>query len=347
MSTPTAAATAAEAASFEPAGRRTAVRLAVGVSLVVVLLYVALAWPAVRSSPHDLPVGATGAPAAVEQLVTTLEQERPGALDVRTYPDTAALERGVRDRDVYGGLVLDPADPRLVTASAASPAVAQLLVPLSQEVGAAMSGQAGRTVRLVVVDLVPGSSDDPRAAGVAASALPLTIAGIAPASGLVLALGRRTGAQLLGLVVAVALTALGVASVLDLWFGTTDGHLLAAATALAAGSAAIGLVVLGLGRLLGRAGLAIAAALAMLVGNPLSAAASAPELLPTGWGALGQLLPQGATVQLLRSLVWFDGAAAGGPALVLLCWAAAGAAVLAVAARRRPGQIGIRSNGEE
>ena len=92
------------------------------------------------------------------------------------------------------------------------------------------------------------------------------------------------------------------------------------------------LFMLGLGSLFGRAGLAVGAALALLVGNPLSGLASAPELLPAGWGALGQFLPQGATATLLRSTAFFAGAGASTAILVLMCWALAGAAMIVAAA---------------
>ena len=68
--------------------------------------------------------------------------------------------------------------------------------------------------------------------------------------------------------------------------------------------------MLGLGSLFGRVGLAVGALLALLLGNPLSGLNSAPEMLPSGWGALGQWLPQGATATLLRSTAFFDGAGA-------------------------------------
>ena len=328
-------------------GPRQVLLIALGIPLVAALLFVALAWPAVHAGPRDLPVGAVGPAPAIEQLEATLDGERPGAIALRTYADADALAQGVRDREVYGGLVLDPAAPVLLTASAASPAVSQALVELSRSVGAGLSQQAGTPVVVRVRDLVPTSAQDPRAAGLAASALPLTIAGVGPAAALALLLHRRTRAQLLGLAVAVTVSALTVATLLGVWFGTTDGHLLATSAALAAGIGAIGLVVLGLGRLLGRAGVTLAAALALLLGNPLSAAASAPELLPSGWGALGQLLPQGATTSLLRSLVWFDGAGAGGPVLVLLGWSVAGAVLFGLAVVGSLRQPGIRSNGEE
>jgi hypothetical protein len=72
----------------------------------------------------------------------------------------------------------------------------------------------------------------------------------------------------------------------------------------------------------------------VLIGNPFSGAATAPELLPEPVGAIGQLLPLGAGANLLRSTSFFDGAAAGGPVLVLVTWSLAGLAALAVAQRR-------------
>ena len=62
----------------------------------------------------------------------------------------------------------------------------------------------------------------------------------------------------------------------------------------------------------------------IFVGNPLSAAASAPEMLPQPWGDVGQFLPPGAGVSALRSVAFFDGAAAGTPILVLSVWLVAG-----------------------
>jgi hypothetical protein len=65
----------------------------------------------------------------------------------------------------------------------------------------------------------------------------------------------------------------------------------------------------------------------MLLGNPLSGLTSAPEMLPSGWGALGQLLPPGAAGTALRSVSFFDGAGAGQSFVVLSCWLVAGLAL--------------------
>jgi hypothetical protein len=79
----------------------------------------------------------------------------------------------------------------------------------------------------------------------------------------------------------------------------------------------------------------------VLIGNPFSAVASAPELLPRPAGDLGQLLPPGAGGNLLRSTGLFDGAGAGGHLAVLAAWALAGVACLALAGlrERRPAPL--------
>jgi hypothetical protein len=68
----------------------------------------------------------------------------------------------------------------------------------------------------------------------------------------------------------------------------------------------------------------ITAGLVMLLGNPFSGAASAPQMLPEPAGAIGQWMPPGAGTTLLRSVSYFDGAAATGPALTLTWWVAVG-----------------------
>ncbi|SEU43652.1 hypothetical protein [Nonomuraea wenchangensis] len=73
----------------------------------------------------------------------------------------------------------------------------------------------------------------------------------------------------------------------------------------------------------------------MLIGNPLSGAATAPEMLP-GWsGVVGRLLPPGAGGQLLRSTAFFDGRGASHSVVVLVAWLTTGV-VLCLAGRLRP-----------
>lgn len=90
--------------------------------------------------------------------------------------------------------------------------------------------------------------------------------------------------------------------------------------------------------LLGMAGIGLGALLIVFFGNPFAGASTAPELLPEPVGAPGQLLPPGAGATLLRSVSFFDGAAALTPALVLTAWATLGlaAVLLGDLLKRRP-----------
>ncbi|MGY1692785.1 hypothetical protein [Geodermatophilus sp. SYSU D01105] len=298
-------------------------------------LLTAFAWPAVRSAPRDLPVAVAGPPAATASLTAGLTGAGPGALSVREVPDEAAAEAAIRDREVYGAVVATPgAPPRVLVASAAGPVVAQALQQVAAGLGAATGTQ------VPVEDVVPLPEADPRGAGLAAGALPLAIGGI-----LIAVLGSRLLPRLRLRVAAALAMAVGggmvAATVLGTWLGSLSGGWWSVTAGVALGIAATALVLLGLEALAGTAGFAVGAATVVLLGNPLSGLTTAPEMLPAGWGTLGQLLPPGATGSLLRSVSWFDGAGAGRPLLVLSGWLVAGLVLCAVAAaRRRPGRAG-------
>ncbi len=301
-------------------------------AVVLTVLLTAFAWPAVRSAPRDLPVAVAGPAAATTPLAEALQTGQPGALDVRAVPDEAAALTAIREREVYGAVVVAPgAPPRVLVASAASPVVAQAL----QQVAAGLGVATGTAVP--VEDVVPAPDADPRGAGLAAGALPLAIGGILTAAltSRLLPRMRQRVAAALGMAAAGGMV---TAIVLSTWLGSLSGGWWAISGVVALGISATALVLLGLQALADNAGFAVGAATVVLLGNPLSGIATAPELLPAGWGTLGQLLPPGATGSLLRSVSWFDGAGGGRPVLVLTCWVLAGALLCAAgAARRRRG----------
>ena len=86
----------------------------------------------------------------------------------------------------------------------------------------------------------------------------------------------------------------------------------------------------GLSRCSGAPGIGLGVLLVFLFGNPISAVAAAPELLPQPWGMIGQLLPPGAGATLLRSAAFFDGAGSAAPLWTLVAWAAVGLVLVAV-----------------
>ncbi|OBB72118.1 hypothetical protein [Mycobacterium sp. 852014-52144_SCH5372336] len=313
----------------EPPAAVRATGVVVVLTVVIAIVALAFALPAARSGPHDVPIGAAGPQAASGQVAATLDQQAPGAFAVTYYPGADALREAIRNRDVYGGIAFGPEGPTLMTATGASPMVAQMLTQIGNGVA-----QKTRT-QLRVEDLAPPTADDPRGAGLAASALPITLAGLLPAIALMFALKREVWTRFTAAVVFAGVAGLSIAALLRWVMGSIDANFWGVAGALTLGALAMGLTMLGLGSLFGRVGLALGAVLALLVGNPLSGLTSAPELLPSGWGQFGQFLPQGANATLLRSAAFFDGAGAAMPVIVLTCWTAVGVALIVLAALRQ------------
>ncbi|WP_242901634.1 hypothetical protein [Actinomadura terrae] len=303
--------------------------VAVGAALLQLLMITAFAWPSARLGPRDVPIVVTGPQASA--VAERLEQERPGAFAVETRRDEAAARAALADREAYGAIVTTPSGPRVLTASAASPMVAQQLGALSEKLAPARGAPAQERV---VQDVVAADPDDPRGAGFGALALPLIISGLAAAVLLTFAI-RAVAWRAAGLVLFAVLGGFGVAAVAQSWLSLLPGSYLTLAGVLALAILAVAGTVAGLAAVFGRAGIGVGGLLLMFFGNPLSAATSAPELLPQPWGEVGQFLPPGAAVTLLRSTSFFDGAGSARALAVLAAWAAAGLALLAVGALRR------------
>ena len=296
------------------------------VPVVAALALWAFAWPAARTAPRDLPIGVAGPTAAAGPLEQRFE-ERDGAFDVRRYEDEAAARTAIEERVVYGAVIAGPGSPRLLIATGAGPAVAQLLKQ-------AVTAQAPPGTEVQVTDVAPLPSGDPRGSALPASVLPLALGGVA-AGALVTLLGlrgTRAAGALAGAAVLVGITATAIA---HSWLGVLDGDWWAEAGALSLTAAAIGAPVAGFAALLGTPGIGLGALLMVLLGNPFSGASSAPELLPGPVGDLGQWLPPGAGATLMRSVAYFVGNGAAASLLTLSGWAALGLAAVLVAGWRR------------
>jgi hypothetical protein len=286
----------------------------------------AFAWPAANVGPRDLPIAVAGPPQAVEQVETSLgdvpgPDEKGTAFDVVTVDDAAAARAAIEDREVYGAVVVSPEGPQLLVASAAGPAVAQMLRTAAAELSPAAAAA------VPVEDVVPTDPDDPIGAGLGAAVLPLVMTSVAGGivAGFVLGSTRYRLAAVTGIAVMGGLVS---AAMLQYPLGILDGSYLEVAGALALLIGAVSAAMAGLVALLGRAGAILGVLTMIFIGNPLSAAASAWEMLPQPWGAVGQLLPPGAGVSATRSVAFFDGAGATKPLTVLAIWLVAGLAML-------------------
>jgi hypothetical protein len=309
-----------------PAWRQLAI-VSIVLPAVVALAVLAFAWPAARISPRHVPIGVVGALPASQQLVSKLGSAEPGAFDLHLYPDIRTAEAAIRNREIYGAFADSPGQLQILDASAAGPAVSQLLTG----VGAKLEAASRPPVKVSTVDVVPLSSTDPKGMVLTSALLPLTICGVivAIAVGLVVRF-RPAWRQILALVVVALVASTGIYLVAQGWFGALPQHGFADWGALALTILALSAGTAGLIAFFGPPGVAMAAALFVFVGNPFSGVTSAPEMLPGAANHLGQWLPPGAGANLLRSTAYFGGAGAGGHFGVLLAWSLLGCGAIVV-----------------
>ncbi|MDG4864360.1 ABC transporter permease, partial [Streptomyces sp. T-3] len=185
------------------------------VPVIVALALWAFAWPAARTAPRDLPLGVAGPVAAASDVQQRLE-EREGAFEIHRYADEAAARDAIEDRTVYGAIVVTERGPKLLTATAAGPLVAQLLQQ-------AVSAQAADGAQVPTTDIVAAPAKDPRGAVLNSSLLPMTLAGIA--AGAVVTILRLRGLRaVVALLGAAALVGIVAAALTHSWLGALTGN---------------------------------------------------------------------------------------------------------------------------
>jgi hypothetical protein len=313
------------------------------VPVVIVLALAAFAWPSANLAPRDLPLGLVGPAPAIAAMSSQLTSHAPGAFSLHTYASDADARAAIRNRDIYGAIVVSPSGTRLLVASAASALVAQALTQQllpalahAQAAQAAQNGQGAQAPAPTVVDVVPAAANDPHGLVLGAVVLPLVLAGVL--TGLLITLFSGPGlSQILALVVAASLGGLSADFVAQGWLGALDGNWLVNSGVFALTILAIAGGLAGLGVVFGRVGLALGVVLLVFIGNPFSGVATGPVLLPKVVAVLGQLLPPGAGGNLLRSTAFFGGNGGGGSLAVLSVWSLLGLGAIALAAlRQRP-----------
>jgi hypothetical protein len=291
------------------------------VPIALTLAVLAFTWPAARTAPNNLPVGVVGTGAASQRAALTLDRSDPGGFDLHIYPSDVAARTAIDDRDIYGALEVTPAGLTVLTATAASPSVAQILTTTAQHLAA----NTAPGVPITVEDVVPISVHDPKGAVFSSTVLPLVLGGEILAVVIAALVGFAPAwRQILALVLGAATIGTGAYLVVQTYLGALPGLGWATWATLVVMVFAIASLTAGLFDLIGGAGIGIAAAAMIFVGNPFSGVTSAPDLLPSPANWLGQWLPPGAGGSLLRDTAYFGGHGATRPTLVLAAWCVAG-----------------------
>ena len=315
-----------------PIGRVLGIALALAAVVAVIVL--AFSWPSVTAEPKDLPIAIAGPAEAVSAAEDAVDEQSPGAIAFREVDDRDAAVEAIETRDVYGAIVLGT-EPEVLTSSASSLAVAQLLGSVAAQLEEGVNAQAAAAARAAgapaapphidvpVTDVVPLADSDPRGTGLTAALFPLVLGGMLGGIAISIAVigaMRRVFAVLLY----AAVGGLVLTGILQGWFGSLQGDYWLNSAAIALALAAIAATITGFVALMGRAGIAVGPVVMLLFANPISSAAIPKEFLPVPWGEVGQWFPPGAAATLMRELSYFPAADSTFPWLVLGAWAAGG-----------------------
>jgi hypothetical protein len=258
--------------------------------------------------PHRVTV-AVVAPAQQAPALATRLNRLPGAPLLATPAPRANVARGqVARGDTTAALIVNPngSQDRLLIASGAGVALTAAVQQVITEV------EAGQHRSVSTTDVVPLQAGDFRGLTGFYTVVGWLVAGYLLATLLaIIAQGRATtlrsiSARLLALIPYSVAAGVGGMVLVDTVLGAQTGHFLALAglgTLLVFAAAA---VTIALGELIGVVGIGIAVLLFVVIGNPSAGGAYQLPLLPGFWRAIGNALPNGAGVDALRRIVYFN-----------------------------------------
>src|ERR671937_1594206 len=288
--------------------------------LLALVTLIGLIGPAIKSpQPHDIPIGVVAIPG---QTLTAVFVPS-GPFKVTTYDSESAARSAIDSRDIDGALVLGPGGPKLIVAGAAGDGVTGVIQ------GGFTQAFAAQGQRLTVEVVHPFAAGDPHGLILFFVVLAILISTLIVGA----LVGLRRGASMLAPVVLVAVYALVAAPVamgLATWIASDYGSGFWTATALLAlASAAVGAVVVGMARLLGRPGVALAALVAVLFSPLASGGPIGSSLLPDAYRWFAPAMPAGQVYSGVRGALYFGDAGVTEPAIVLALWLVVGLVLLA------------------
>jgi hypothetical protein len=275
--------------------------------------------------PHSLPLAVVGSTQQVARVRTAVQQAAPGQFVLRRLPDAAAAAQAVRQRDVFGALVLDGPRPELLTAGANTQAVTmtvtQAFAPAEQQLG----------VQTQPHDLSPLVPGDTRGLtifyggfGVVLGGFLFGVTSFAAAPRMLLR--YRIVSVVLFAVSAGALTGWlidRVYAALPAGFLLVSGLVALLAMACAATAALLFRAFGSVGQILMSIGLVI-------IGNAASTGQLPAEYLPPWMQPLPEILPNGVAVRALRGAMYFQDDGVARAWVVLAAWTVVPLALIAL-----------------
>jgi hypothetical protein len=301
--------------------------IALGASVVSFLFVLSYGYATHAPRPHDVRIEVAGANGAAVRVHAVFDRAIPGGFDVRPAADEAAARDDVATGKAYGAIIDPPIGPVAVLTAGASGLAVQQIVTRAASTYASVQGRG-----IVQDDVVPLPPSD--AAGVSAFSLQLglLIPGLL-VSVVFYLIGRRSRiwARFSGAVVyALVAAALGVL-VMDAGFGALTGAPAALFGISVLAAMAFVVTVAALQAAFGLAGTAVAAAVLLIVGNPLNGVTAATPLLPNGYRQIAPAFPNNATVRAIKDQIYFGGQHSPNALLILSAWIVGGLLIIGIA----------------
>jgi hypothetical protein len=290
------------------------------VTVIAALFAGAYSWAMGDPQPHDIPIGLVSGSRPAADLAADLESRTGTTFVVRGYRSESDAEAAIREQHVYGALVEQPdGTARLYVSSASGASVARLL----ENDAPRLQQSIDRPV--TVIDAHPLAPRDPNGLVLFYMSLAAVIIGFVGAiQTRVNAAALTLGGELFWDVVRSVLGGFAIAFTVGPLLGILPLPLLPvwgvlSLTMLIAGATySFWRVLIG-----ARWAMLPTWIVFVLISNPSSGGAVAPELLPPFYQFMGRWLPTGATVRAVRDLTYFPDDLHAEPYLVLAVWLAA------------------------
>jgi hypothetical protein len=288
-----------------------------------------------RATPHHIPTALIGSPGADGGVVQAIERMTHGELRFSRFPSVAAARRAIDEQREYAALDLASPRPQLLIASASGASVARVLTQAANEL------QTGPVPSLIVRDIHPLPHSDPQGLVSFYVTLAATIIGFVTMFQLHAhtSLGLRD--WLLYILLLAVVGGLALTLVTGPIIGALHGSFGELWGALALEVTVAALVCSTFIVLVGGWAILPTWLLFVVLGNASSGGAVAPPLLPPFYAFIGRFLPPGATVDTIRSAVYFPHAQHLEPVIVELAWLVCALAALLASSRimrREPGR---------
>lgn len=313
------------------------VMIVLSIGLIFVSVYLAAFH---QPRPRDLPIGVVGPPSAVTQVETGLGAKVPGYFKVTGYADTDAARYDLTHRKIFAAFDLSSVPPTLYYAGANGPSVTQLVTGVFGGIA------AQQHQNLSSVDVRPSSSADSRGLSIFYTGFGLVLAGFL--FGLVsYNLTRRFLYQMISLVIFAVAGGCFTQLIAGSGFSALPGSFVEGASVmglLAMSTAAISLMLV---RMMGPAGIPIAAIVLLVLGNSTSGGILPPDFLPGWLHPIAYILPSGVGVRAVNGVAYFhhDGLTIG--VSIMAGWIVGCALVVFVidmiSRRRRSGDASTRT----